>query len=108
MDFTPTRTSLNIVFRWRLIIFGFIVPIVEYGDPLFDSYTKTLRDMLEEIKLENACTATGAKWWFSHDARHHELVGISLYDRQYIYYWKYSQPINTKLFEWLPIIIIIV
>ncbi len=41
--------------------FGFIRPIVEYGDLLFDSCTKALSDMIEEIQLEVARTATGAK-----------------------------------------------
>ncbi len=32
--------------------FGFIWPIVEYGDLLFDSCTKALSNMIEEIQLE--------------------------------------------------------
>ncbi len=41
--------------------FGFIQPIVEYGDLLFDSCTKALSDMIEEIQLEAARMTTGAK-----------------------------------------------
>ncbi len=41
--------------------FDFIGPIVEYGDSLFDSGTKALSGMIEEIQLEAARTATGAK-----------------------------------------------
>ncbi len=41
--------------------FCFIWPIVEYGNLLFDSCTKTLSDMIENIQLEAAQTATGAK-----------------------------------------------
>ncbi len=62
--------------------FGFIWPIVEYGDFLFDSCTKAVSDMIEEIQLEAARTATGAKQGSSHAALYFELGWISLYDRR--------------------------
>ncbi len=62
--------------------FGFIRPIVGYGGMLFDSCTKALGDMIEEIQLEDARTATGAKRRSSHTALYFELGWISLYDRR--------------------------
>ncbi len=62
--------------------FGFIRPIVEFGDLLFDSCTKALNDMIEEIQLEAARTAAGAKRQSSHAALYFELGWISLYDRR--------------------------
>ncbi len=51
------------IFKYRIsrqalitYYFGFIQPTVEHGDLLFDSC-----DMIEEIQLEAARTATGAK-----------------------------------------------
>ncbi len=41
--------------------FGFIRPFVEYGNFLFDSCTKALCDMIEEIQIKADRTATGAK-----------------------------------------------
>ncbi len=54
--------------------------IVEYGDLNFDSCTKALSDIIEEIQLEAARTATGAKRISSHAALYFELDWI-LYDR---------------------------
>ncbi len=62
--------------------FGFIQPIVEYGDLPFDSCTKALSYMIEEIKLEAAQTATGAKRRSSHAVLYFELGWILLYDRR--------------------------
>ncbi len=66
-------------FRYRIsrqafitYYFGFIRPIVEYGVLLFDSCTKALSDMIEEIQLEATRTATGA----SHAALYLKLVGF--------------------------------
>ncbi len=53
--------------------FGFVRPIVEYGDLLFNSCTKALSDMIEEIQLEAARTATGAKRRSTHAALYFEL-----------------------------------
>ncbi len=61
--------------------FGFIQPIVEYGDLLFDSCTKALSDMIEEIQLEAVWTATGAKRPSSNAPIYFELGWISLYDK---------------------------
>ncbi len=46
------------------------------------SCTKTLSDMIEEIQLEAARTAIGAKRRSSHAALYFELGWISLYDRR--------------------------
>ncbi len=50
------RTFKYRISRQALITyyFGFIRPIVEYGDFLFVSCTKALSDMIEEIQLEAA------------------------------------------------------
>ena len=40
---------------------GFICPVIEYGDLLYDSCTNELCDMIEGIQLEAAHTVTGAK-----------------------------------------------
>ncbi len=61
--------------------FGLIRPIVEYDDLLFYSCTKALSDMIEEIQLEAAQTATGAKRRSSHAALYFELGWISLYNK---------------------------
>ncbi len=41
--------------------FGFIWPIVEHGDLLFDSCIKALSDMIEAIQLQAVRTAFGVK-----------------------------------------------
>ncbi len=45
----------------KTYFFDFIRPIVECGDLLFDSCSKALSDMIEEIQLEATRTAIGAK-----------------------------------------------
>ncbi len=57
--------------------FGFIRPIVEYGDLLFYSCTKELSDMINKIQLEASETDTGAKRQSSHAALYFELGSIS-------------------------------
>ncbi len=74
--------------------FGFIRPIVEYSDLLFDSCTKALSDMIEEIQLEAVRTATGAKQRSSHAALYFELGWISLYDRRKMH----------EMFKWYTIL----
>ncbi len=64
-----------------ILSFDLVRPIVEYGVLLFDSCTKALSDMIEEIQLEATRTATGAKWWSSYAALYFEFGWISLYDR---------------------------
>ncbi len=56
------------VFKYRIsrqalitYYFGFIQSIVKNGDFLFDSCTKALSDMIEEIHLEATQTATRPK-----------------------------------------------
>ncbi len=53
--------------------FGFIRPIVEYGDLLFYSCTEALSDMIEEIQLEASEIATRAKQRSSHAELYFEL-----------------------------------
>ncbi len=69
--------------RQALITYSFVYSSnCEYGDLLFDSSTKAFSDMIEEIQLEAARTATGAKWQSSHATLYFELGWISLYDKR--------------------------
>ena len=61
---------------------GFIRPLIEYGNVLYDSCTKELSDKVEALQLEAARCATGAKHYSSHAALYDELGWISLYDRR--------------------------
>ena len=57
---------------------GFIHPVIEYGNILYDSCTKELSDLVEEVQLEAACTVSGAKRKSSHTALYYELGWTSL------------------------------
>jgi hypothetical protein len=61
---------------------GFIRPVIEYGDLLYDSCTKELSDMVEGTQLEAARTVTGAKRYSSHASLYNELGWNSLQDRR--------------------------
>ncbi len=49
-------------------------PIVAYGDLLFDSCTKALSNMIEEIQLQTARTATRAKRQSPHAALYSHIL----------------------------------
>ena len=57
---------------------GFIRPVIEYGNILYDSCTKELSDLVEEVQLEAAHTVSGAKRKSSHTALYYELGWTSL------------------------------
>jgi hypothetical protein len=79
------RLSIMKAFKYRLsrqalitYYHGFIRPVIEYGDLLYDSCTKELSDMVEGVQLEAARTVTGAKRYSSHAALYTELGWNSL------------------------------
>ncbi len=55
----------------------FIRPVIEYEDVLYDSCTKEISDMINNVQLEAACTVTGAKYRSSCEALHKYLGWMS-------------------------------
>ncbi len=69
-----SRKSLEIGY------FSFIRPILEYGDLIYDSCSKSDSDKLENVQLEAAWIATGCKSHTCHTQLYSELGWIKLSD----------------------------
>ncbi len=71
-----SRKSLEIGY------FSFICPILEYGDLIYDSCSKSDSNKLEYVQLEAARITTGCKSHTSHRQLYSELGWIKLSDRR--------------------------
>ncbi len=60
--------------------FSFIRPILEYGDLIYDSCSKSASDKLRNVQLEAARIVTGCKRHTSHSQLYSELGWIKLSD----------------------------